>query len=262
MEINLLVLNLGTSRLAIGAFAGGELGEVTRVSHNKRGDWPALIEKEWSRIAKREGAAIVASSVNPALDEPLDKAVGDVTGRRVLWVGKDIELPIKVLTDEPEKTGIDRVLTVAAAYEQMGKACVVVDAGSAVTVNLCNEKGEFLGGAIAPGVSMQLDVLNQRTATLPRVDFEIPEGYVGKSTRQAILQGVYHGVRGMVKELTEQYATELGQWPEIIATGGDAKNLFEGWELIHAVAPDLVLYGIALAYAEHHIRGADSADQQ
>jgi type III pantothenate kinase len=259
MDINLLVLNLGTSRLAIGSFAAGELGEVTRVSHNKRGDWPGLIETQWNRIAKREGAAVVASSVNPALEEPLEQAVGDVTGRRVLWVGKDIDVPIKVLTDEPEKTGIDRILSVAAAYEQMGKACVVVDAGSAITVNLCNDKGEFLGGAIAPGVSMQLDALNQRTATLPHVDFEIPEGCVGKSTKQAILQGVYHGVRGMVKELTEQYATELGQWPEIIATGGDAKMLFEGWELVHAIAPDLLLYGIALAYAEHHIRDSENA---
>src|SRR6476646_4211930 len=103
MDINLLALNLGTSRLAIGSFAAGELGEVTRVSHNKRADWPALIEKEWSRIAKREGAAVVASSVNPALEEPLEQAVGDVSGRRILWVGKDIDPPIKVLTDETNK---------------------------------------------------------------------------------------------------------------------------------------------------------------
>jgi len=261
MDINLLVLSLGTSRLAVGSFAAGELGEVSRLPHGQRSDWPSLIEKAWNRIAKNEAPAVVAASVNPALEEPLEQVVGEVTGRRMLWVGKDIELPIKVLTDEPTKTGVDRILTIAAAHEQMGKACVVVDAGSAITVNLCNDQGDFLGGAIAPGVSMQLDALNQRTATLPRVDFEIPEGSVGKSTRQAILHGVYHGIRGLVKEITEQFATELGQWPEIIATGGDAKKLFEGWELVHAVSPDLLLYGIALAYAEHHIRGGEKADQ-
>ena len=254
MDINLLVLNLGTSRLAIGSFAAGELGEVTRVSHNKRGDWPALIEKEWSRIAQREGAAIVASSVNPALDEPLNQAVGDVTGRGVLWVGKDIELPIKVLTDEPEKTGIDRVLTVAAAYEQMGKACAVVDAGTALTVDCCDDAGTFLGGAIAPGAQLMLDALHERTARLPRVELAAPSGGIGKNTEQAILLGVQTGVRGMVKELIESYATELGRWPDLIATGGDAEKLFEGWELVHAISPDLTLYGIALAYANHYIK--------
>jgi type III pantothenate kinase len=81
-----------------------------------------------------------------------------------------------------------------------------------------------------------------------------PTGMIGKSTDEAIRQGVYHGIRGLVKELAENYATELGRWPEIIATGGDAQALFEGWELIHAIAPDLTLYGIAQAFTEHHIR--------
>ena len=75
-----------------------------------------------------------------------------------------------------------------------------------------------------------------------------------KNTEAAINQGVHHGIRGMVKELVENYATELGFWPDIIATGGDAKQLFEGWELIHAIAPDLTLYGIALAFANHYIK--------
>ena len=254
MEINLLVLSLGNSRLGIGTFAAGELGPVIHVLHGQRGDWAKQIGDQWQRLVKRDLPAIVAASVNPALDEPLEEAVAQATGRRTLWIPKDIDLPIKVLTEQPEQTGVDRVLNIAAAYEQMGKACVVVDAGTAITIDCCNDAGEFLGGAISPGVSMMLDALNQRTARLPRVDFEIPAGPFGQTTRDAILQGIYHGVRGMVKELVEQYATELGQWPEIIATGGDAQTLFDGWELIHAISPDLAMYGIALAYAEHHIR--------
>jgi len=101
---------------------------------------------------------------------------------------------------------------------------------------------------------MMLDALHERTASLPRVDFDVPASAFGSSTKQAILQGVYHGVRGMVKELVENYATALGNWPEIIATGGDANRLFDGWELIHAISPDLTLYGIALAYTEHLIK--------
>jgi type III pantothenate kinase len=186
--------------------------------------------------------------------EPIEHVVEQATGTRVEWVGREIELPVKVLTEEPEQTGVDRVLNVAAAYEQMGKACVVVDAGTAITVDVCNDAGDFLGGAIAPGVQVMLDALNEKTAKLPRVSLEPPKGAFGRSTADAIRAGVYHGVRGMVKELTENYATELGFWPDIIATGGDAPKLFEGWELVHAVAPDLTLYGIALAYTNHHIK--------
>ena len=83
--------------------------------------------------------------------------------------------------------------------------------------------------------------------------FAAPTDPLGKSTQQAILHGVYHGIRGLVKEVVENYATELGTWPELIATGGDAQLLFKDWELVHAIAPDLTLYGIALAYANHHI---------
>lgn len=254
MDIHLLVLNVGNSRLAVGSFVAGELSPVNRIPHAQRADWAGCLREAWARVADREGAAVVAASVNPALNEAVEHAVEQATGRRTLWVGKDIDLPIKVLTDEPARTGVDRVLNIAAAYEQMGTACVVVDAGTAITVDVCNDAGEFLGGAIAPGVAMQLDALHEKTGTLPRVELDAPSGAIGQNTREAILQGVFQGIRGMVKELTEAYATELGQWPDLIATGGDASKLFEGWELVHAVSPDLTLYGIALAYTEHHIK--------
>ena len=255
MEINLVVLNVGNSRLAVAPFRAGELGEVVRLDLHEPASWGPAIGEAWKQIQGRENAAIVGASVNPDMDEPVEQAVLDAANRHVVWVGEDLELPIKVLTDKPEETGIDRVLNVAAAYEQMGKPCVVVDAGTAVTVDCCNEKGEFVGGAIAPGASMMLDALHDHTAKLPRVrPFEPPADPFGRSTQQAILHGVYHGIRGMVKEVVENYATELGTWPDLIATGGDATVLFKDWELVHAIAPDLTLYGIALAYANHHIK--------
>jgi type III pantothenate kinase len=254
MEINLLVLNVGNTRLAMGEFIAGELGHVTRISHEERPNWRGKISDAWNRIKGREDAAVVGASVNPAMAEPLEHVIEQVTGKKVEWVGREIDLPIKVLTDRPEETGVDRVLNMAAAYEQMGKACVVVDAGTAITINCCNDKGDFLGGAIAPGAGMMLSALHEKTAKLPRVELAIPDAAFGQNTRQAILHGVYYGIRGMVKELVENYATELGFWPDIIATGGDASKLFEGWELIHAIAPDLTLYGIGLAYTNHQIK--------
>jgi type III pantothenate kinase len=254
MDINLMVLNAGNSRLAIGVFVAGELTYASRVGHDARAEWPARISEAWAKIEGCEGVAVAGATVNPPLVESLEHAVEQATGQRVQWVGRDIELPLKVLTDNPEETGVDRVLNVAAAYEQMGKACVVVDAGTAVTVDCCNDEGAFLGGAIAPGLSMQLDCLREKTAKLPPVQFEVPSSAFGKNTADAMRVGVYNGLRGLVRDAAENYATELGFWPDIIATGGDAPKLFEGWELIHAIAPDLTLYGIALAFANHHIK--------
>jgi type III pantothenate kinase len=255
VDINLLVMSVGNTRLALGTFVAGKLAQVTRRPHAQREEWEAVIEQAWAPIAGRAGAGIAAASVMPSLIEPLEHAAEQASGGELVeWVGRDIDLPISVRTRNPDKTGVDRVLNMAAAYEQLGKACVVVDAGTAITVDCCDDAGDFLGGAIAPGVAMQLDALHERIGALPRVELAVPDGPIADSTEQAILHGVYHGVRGMVKELTERYATALGSWPEIIATGGDASRLFDGWELNHAVAPDLTLYGIALAYANHHIK--------
>jgi type III pantothenate kinase len=254
MDINLMVLNVGNSRLSTGVFVGGELQGVVRVPHSERAKWPEIIAETWGKISGMENSSIAAASVNPAVSEPLELIVSQATNRKLAWVGREIELPIQVLTENPKETGVDRVLNVAAAFEQMETACVVVDAGTAVTVDFCNENGDFVGGAIAPGIDMMLDALHEKTARLPRVKFEMPTGAAGNSTVSAIRHGVYHGIRGMVKELVENYATELGHWPELIATGGDAQTLFGGWELVHAVAPDLTLYGIALAYVEEDRR--------
>src|SRR5690606_18527528 len=112
-------------------------------------------------------------------------------------------------TDEPKKTGVDRVLVTAAAYEQLGKACVVVDAGTAVTVNLCNNEGAFVGGAIAPGASAMLASLNDRTAALPEATFEVPTSAYGTNTVDAMRHGVTHAIRGLVQTMAERWAEQM-----------------------------------------------------
>ncbi len=255
MDINLLVLNVGNSRLAVGVFTAGALAFTTRVSLDARSDWQATIADAWGRLADTDSPAVAGACVNLPVLEAVEHAAHLATGRAVEWVGRDLDLPIEVKTAEPAKTGVDRVLNVAAAYEQIGHACVVADAGTALTVDCCDDTGAFLGGAIAPGASVMLHALHERTAGLPLVELAPPpEDGIGRDTRSAILAGVVTGTRGMVRELVEAHATALGRWPELIATGGDAPHLFDGWEVVHAVAPDLTLYGIALAYTNHHIK--------
>lgn len=254
MDINLLVVSVGNSRLAIGAFVGGELRAVERCPADERQRCEEAIARAWAEISGADGRAVAAASVNPKLNSFVDEAIDRVTGQSAQWVGSDLELPIEVLTQNPGETGVDRILNAAAAYEQIGKACIVVDAGTAVTVDCCNDNGDFVGGAIVPGVTMMIDALAEKTAGIGKVSFSVPKGAFGDSTGAAVSHGIYYAIRGLVKEMAENFAGELGQWPEIIATGGDAGRLFEGWELIHAIAPDLGLYGVALAYANHHIR--------
>ena len=255
MDIHLLTLDIGNTRMGIGVFRAGELVYSRRVPHTQRDDWAGMIGEAWRHLSAKEqdDCGIAGSNVNPMLLEGVEYAVKKATGRRVQWVGGELDLPMAVKTDEPKKTGVDRVVAMAAAYEQMGKACCVVDAGTAVTVDVCDDDGNFLGGAIAPGISMQLVALEQ-AAQLPDIEFKIPDGAIGTNTAEAMRHGVFQGIRGLVQHCAEAYAQHLDGWPEIIATGGDAKLLFDGWELLHAVSPDLILYGIAHAYTEHHIK--------
>jgi type III pantothenate kinase len=260
MEINLLVISVGNSRIALASFIAGEIENVIRVSAAEPATWQDAIAEVWQKVEGRENAAIVGASVNPETASDIEDAVEKVAHQRMLWVGSDIDMPIALKTDSPKQTGVDRAVNIAAAYEQMQKACIVVDAGTAITIDCCNDAGEFLGGAIAPGAKMMLNALHEKTSQLPAITLEKPSGPYGPDTRQAMLHGVYHGIRGMVKELAENYATELGTWPEIIATGGDAKLLFDGWELVHAISPDLTLYGIALAFVENDLRNRNEEE--
>src|SRR3954470_20434572 len=123
MDINLMVLNVGNSRLAVGVFQAGELSHVSRLAHDEKDRLAEVIAEAWSKIENSEDPAIVGASVNPTAMEAIEHLVQQKTGQKVEWVGTDIDLPIKVLTENPTETGADRVVNVAAAYEQLGKAC-------------------------------------------------------------------------------------------------------------------------------------------
>jgi type III pantothenate kinase len=254
VEINLLTIGIGNSRLACGVFIAGELRQVERVPLDQPQQLSDALRRCWAATESADSQAIAAASVNPKFKADITKLVREITGQSIQWVGDQLDIPIEVKTDQPNRTGIDRILNVAAAHEQLEHACIVVDAGTAVTVDCCDDAGAFLGGAILPGVATMIDALAQNTAGVGKIVFTPNFDAPGTSTDSSVSLGICLAIRGLVKDFAESYATRIGQWPEIIATGGDAKALFEGWELIHAVSPDLNLYGIALAYTEHHLR--------
>lgn len=254
MDINLLVIAVGNSRLHLGLFVGAELKRVKHLTLAQRADWPGLIGEMWKEFGDVE-AELAGCCVVADLLAPVASAARTATGQEIEWVGTDLDLPIAIITDEPTKTGVDRALVTAAAFEQLGKACVVVDAGTALTVNLCNNEGALVGGAIAPGAGAMMDAMSERGAMLPpSVTFAVPDSPYGKDTVDAMRHGVTGALRGLVQSMAERWAEEMGTWPEVIATGGDAAALFDGWEIVHAISPDLLMYGIALAYTEHQLK--------
>ncbi len=149
--------------------------------------------------------------------------------------------------------GDDRLLNALGAYARSKQACVIVDAGTAVTVDFVDGEGVFHGGAIAPGVKMMLDAMHERTAALPAVDMKpelLPgaaEAPFGKTTAQAMVVGVVAAARGLAHSLIDRYAEFYHAYPRVIATGGDAALLFDNDDLVEHLVPDLTLIGLLAA---------------
>lgn len=253
-DIDLIALNVGNSRTQVARFDAGEVAESGRMSN---ASLPVIVEavtSAWKSVDKKH-AAIVTASVNQHVADALASMIEDQLSQHVYRVGADLPVPLNVVLDPETITGMDRLLNAVAAFERVKQACIIVDAGTAVTVDFVDGEGTFHGGAIAPGARLQLRALHENTSTLPEIEFATPDSEAfGRSTSQAMLRGVYHGITGLVRRLVEVYAESYGAYPTVIATGGDAEALFKDDELIDRIVPDLTLIGIAAA-ARHALAG-------
>lgn len=193
-------------------------------------------------------ACVIASVNNPVADR-LEAALATQLTRTVLRVRRDIAIPILHALRDDTTVGTDRLLNALAAYRKAQQACVVIDAGTAMTVDFIDGEGTFHGGAILPGLDMMLQSLHQRTAALPNLTYEAPhldagQGPFGRDTKSAMLQGVRAAAIGAARYLVEQYAEFYGGYPIVIATGGNARALFENDEIVEHIVPELTLLGI------------------
>ncbi|MEM6750367.1 MAG: type III pantothenate kinase, partial [Planctomycetota bacterium] len=166
----------------------------------------------------------------------------------VARIERDLPVPVGRQLDPEALPGEDRLLNAAAAYDALKVACAVVDLGTAVTVDFVDGAGTFHGGVIAPGAGLQLAALAERLPHLPTIEFSKPDEAVGHNTVQAMLSGVYHGVRGLISTMVENFAETSGQFPMVVATGGDAEAVLGDWELVDRFAPDLALLGLELTH--------------
>lgn len=249
---HIIAVSVGNSRTAIGAFTESTLDSVQRID-NADGA-PAIVSQITALSADHAGSsAVVVAGVNEPVERAILQLLRSADDLDVYRIGPEIAPAIGLRVDPDAKTGQDRLLCAAAAYERFGQACVVIDAGTAVTVDFVDGEGTFHGGGIAPGAAMQLAALHEHTAALPSMKFAAPtDEPFGANTQQAMLQGVFYGIRGLVRLLSERYAEEYRAYPKIVATGGDAVVLFTNDDFVEHIVDDLVLHGIHVSFRAAH----------
>lgn len=243
--LTLITVLVGNTTINVARALGDEFQDHARFP-------VAGIDGAVDAIAALESAPIVIATVNEKTSRALiNRLISDdrVTGE-IHQIGRDVPPSIASSIPPSIATGQDRLLAAAGAFKLLGQACVVVDAGTAVTIDFVDGEGVFQGGAILPGVSMSLRALHEGAPALPLLTPAKPDDAepFGKNTEQAMLNGSIYGIRGAVRLLTERYAERYGAYPMVIATGGDAALLFDGDDLMDRVVPDLALRGIAIAY--------------
>jgi type III pantothenate kinase len=191
---------------------------------------------------------IAISSVVPPLDSVLRQVCELHFHIKPVFVEPGIKTGIPVLTDNPADVGADRIVNCVAAFERFGGPCIVVDMGTATTFDVLSKKGEFLGGAIAPGLGISADALFSRAARLQRIEIKKPAKVIGTGTVDNIQIGLYYGYIGLVDGILERMIAEMGPDTKTVATGGLARLIAGGSKYIGAVDDNLTLTGLRLVY--------------
>lgn len=250
----LFCVDIGNTNVVMGLYEDQRLAAHWRIAtdHRRMADEYGMLvlnlfdRSGWSPDAV-EG--VMVSSVVPPLTGIFTKLSQRYFGHKALVVGDGIETGVTVLYDNPAEVGADRVVNVVAVYRHYGGPACVVDFGTGTTFDALSECGEYLGGAIAPGIGIAAEALFQRTAKLPRVDLNRPPAVIGKNTVHSMQSGLLFGYVGLVEGIVARFRAELGPSMKVIGTGGLAALVAAETDVIDAVEPWLTLEGLRLIWA-------------
>jgi type III pantothenate kinase len=241
----ILTIDIGNSSSSLAIFKGDRIIRRDRLETAVCSSVAALSrilrDKLGSRVEGISGISI--ASVVPALDSIFRGACEKTFSSKPLFVTHK-NAGVKVFGKRPGQAGADRLANIAEAYARFGKAVIVVDFGTATTLDVVTPEGEFIGGAIAPGIELASQALSDAAARLPRVSFKRPDHVVGRNTVECMQAGLFHGYIGMVDHLVKESVRELGSKCKVIATGGFAKIISSESKVIDDVDIDLTLKGI------------------
>jgi type III pantothenate kinase len=255
----LLAVDVGNTNTVLGVFVGDQLIDSwrTKTDAHSTADELALTWRGLLGDVDISGLA-VCSTVPAILHEVrglADRYYPDVAS---VVVEPGVRTGVPLHYDNPKEVGADRIMNALAAHHLYGGPAVVVDFGTSTNFDVVSAKGEFLGGALAPGIEISIDALAARGARLFKVEIQRPRSVIGKSTVEALQSGLLYGFTGQVDGVVRRIVSELGEDAAVIATGGLASLVMEESETIEHYEPDLTLIGLRLVFERNS--GAASRD--
>jgi type III pantothenate kinase len=248
----LLAVDVGNTQTHLGAFEGERLSEHWRFQTRAGATGDELAERisglmDLSGVEFDDIDAVCVSSVVPPLGIQYVQLSERYLETDCLLVAPGVKTGMPIRIDTPQEVGADRLVNAVAAYEEVGGACVVVDFGTGINFDAVSAEGEYLGGAIAPGLEISLSALVERAARIPQIDLTPPETAIGRSSRAAIQSGVVFGFAGLIDGVARRIGEELGE-ARFLATGGLAAAIAPFTETIEEVDDLFTLKGLRLIH--------------
>ncbi|NOY94383.1 MAG: type III pantothenate kinase [Deltaproteobacteria bacterium] len=249
----LLAIDIGNTHTVLGFYDGARLVHDFRIETSRgrtTDEYLVLLLSllDLAGLKPRDVHSSILASVVPQLDEVLVEAIDRGFDHEALVVGPGIRTGVPILYDNPREVGADRIVNAVAAYARVGGAVIVVDFGTATTFDCISAKGEYLGGAIAPGMNISASALFEHAAKLPRAELAMPPHAIGRTTVQSMQAGIAYGYVGLVDGLVERLRREMGGKVAVIATGGLSHLIEPESETIEEVDDFLTLEGLRLIY--------------
>jgi len=250
----LLAVDVGNTQTHLGAFKGSDMRQSWRFQTRAGMTGDELAERisgfmELSGLNLSDVDAVCVSSVVPPLGAQYESLCRRyLDGVECVLIGPGVKTGMPIRIDNPLEVGADRLVNAVAAYERFEGACIVVDFGTGINFDAVSASGEYLGGAIAPGVEISLTALAQRGARIPQIDLARPDGAIGKSTRGAIESGVVFGFAGLIDGVARRIIQELGEGTPTLATGGLASAIVPYCETLSEIDELLTLTGLRLIW--------------
>jgi type III pantothenate kinase len=257
----LLAFDVGNTTIAIGLFRGRKLVKSWKIKtdSDKTGDEYGAILLNLMQVAGLQPGKVngaIVSSVVPPLTPVVEELCRTYFATEASVVGPGLKTGMPILYENPSEVGADRITAAVAAYEKYGGPVIVLDFGTATTFDAVSAKGEYLGGAIAPGVRISAEALYLKTAKLPRIEIRKPKRAIGRTTVASMQSGLYFGYIGLVTRTIAEIRKELGPNARVISTGGFGGQVAAEVPEIQAHEPDLVLEGLRII----HERNRDAKD--
>ena len=253
----ILTLDIGNTNIKTALFEGMEMRQYWRISTDRQrsSDELGLLLMnllQYNRIDRSQIDGIMMSSVVPQINFTVEHMCRNYFGIEPMKIEPGVRTGINIKYENPRELGSDRIANAVAAYELYGGPCITIDFGTATSFGVVSEKGEFLGGAICPGLKLAADALTERTSKLPRFELAKPESVIGRSTVTNMQAGIVYGYIGQVKYLVERMKQELNApHAKVIATGGLAVLVAEESNVIDVMDGLLTLKGLCLIHAKN-----------